>query len=313
MSQPSHNNRAALMIVSAMAIIGTVDAFVAAIGEAIGIWQFLVLRAFFLTPIILLVLVPMGFGRLYVKSWKAVLARSFLVGTGLSLYFAALGVFPLAQAFAGLYAAPIFIVIISLVVLREWVGWVRSLAAILGFGGILIVLEFDFAAVNVTLFIPMIAGVLYGSGHIITGRYCRGESTSVLMLGLTFVHLMWGLLGLILLSVLPVESAQNVPPFLLREWTWSFSEVLPEICVQMFGSVVIMLLVTSAYKTGETSFVSIFENTVFIFGPLFAYFYFGQALSAVQIGGIVMIAAAGVIISLWRNRQERRAAEAAPL
>jgi drug/metabolite transporter (DMT)-like permease len=52
--------------------------------------------------------------------------------------------------------------------------------------------------------------------------------------------------------------------------------------------------------------VSVFEYSVMIFGPFFAWHLFGQPVGLWQAIGIAMIASAGVIIALRSGKEQRR-------
>src|SRR6056297_3880246 len=133
---------AALSILSAMVIVGFIDNFVVLIAAEAGIWQFHAVRALMCLPIFL-GLVWLGLGRIApVRRW-AVVGRSFFLTLAMVLYFAALGVLPVAQAAAGLFTAPIFVVVISAVVLRQRIGPFRIGAVAVGFLGVLMILRPD--------------------------------------------------------------------------------------------------------------------------------------------------------------------------
>ena len=57
-------------------------------------------------------------------------------------------------------------------------------------------------------------------------------------------------------------------------------------------------MVIKAYQLGEPSYVSVFEYSVMIFGPLFAWLAFGQPVGGWQVLGILFIASAGIMIAL---------------
>ena len=65
---------------------------------------------------------------------------------------------PIAQALAGLFTSPIFILLISGLVLRQHIGPVRILAVAIGFFGIIFVVDTDLADLNFLSFLPIFGG-----------------------------------------------------------------------------------------------------------------------------------------------------------
>jgi drug/metabolite transporter (DMT)-like permease len=299
------NTRARLFILGAMLTIGVIDVFVASISQVMGLWQLLLLRAVCMIPLALLCARLFHLGRLEVGQWRWVVLRSALFGTGLSIYFGALGVMPLAQALAGMYASPIFVALITLFFLRSAIGPVRVGAAVLGFCGILMVQKLNITQVHPSVFAALSAGFLYACAAIITRQRCAGESALTLVVAMVAVQGIWGVLGLMTVSVIDPALLAGLPEYLSRGWVWDVSAVQNELILQMFGSVLITVLVTKAYQLGETAEIAVLENTVFVFGPFFAFLWLGQVIDVVQMIGIGVIVMASATISLRTQRAER--------
>ncbi|MEM1506541.1 EamA family transporter, partial [Domibacillus sp. 8LH] len=71
---------------------------------------------------------------------RAGAARPAIHCTAMLVYFGALALLPVAQVAAGLFTAPIFVLVISRFVYGERIGPVRVLAVLTGFAGVLLVL-----------------------------------------------------------------------------------------------------------------------------------------------------------------------------
>jgi drug/metabolite transporter (DMT)-like permease len=184
------------------------------------------------------------------------------------------------------------------VALRQRIGPWRILAVILGFVGILFVLQPDPRDFDTLVLIPMAGGFFYALGMITTRTLCAGEST-VAMLLVSFIVLgLAGAVGLVVLELWPMGVAPGPKGFVTRGWVWPMWPALPWVVLQAVGSVIGVFLIIKAYQLGEPSFVSVFEYSVMIFGPLFAWVAFGQAITFWQIIGIALIAGAGGIIAV---------------
>lgn len=292
-----HPMQAAASMVGSMAIIGVIDNVIALIARDISLWQFQILRAAMGLPVLVLVTWWMGWRLRPLRLW-AVLVRNGLIAVGMLFYFGALAFMPIAQALAGLFVAPIFVLLISVIAFGERVGWLRSIAVLIGFAGVMMVLQPDGESFSALSLMPMLGGFFYAMGSVATQRMCADESTPAMLLGLFSLQAALGVAALIVIGSLSLEVPAGTAGFLVRSWsspsgmTWAF------IALQAFGSLVGVGLLIRAYQLAAPSFAAIFEYSVFVFGPLSAYLIFGQTLQWGQVFGILLIAGTGTVIAL---------------
>ena len=69
------------------------------------------------------------------------------------------------------------------------------------------------------------------------------------------------------------------------------------VVLQAVGATIGVGLIFKAYQMGDASYVSIYEYSVFIFGPAFAWLLMDQPLAALQALGILCITFAGTLIA----------------
>ena len=294
----SINDRAAaLTMMAAMLVIGCIDNFISLIAIDSGLWQFQILRSAMGLPLIILASV-FGFGTLWALRIWAVALRSFFVAFAMLFYFGSLAFMPLAQALAGLFTSPIFILLITAFILREPVGPARIFAVLLGFIGILLVLDSDWSTLNWISFLPVVGGMFYAMGAVATRQLCEGESTLSMLAILFIIQAVIGALALAFLGQFEFTVLEGAAGFIQRGWVWPVSAALPFILLQAVGSVLGVGLIIRAYQIGTASYVAIYEYSVFISGPFFAWMLFGQTVTALQAGGIILIAAAGIVIAI---------------
>lgn len=293
----SINGRAAaLTMLAAMMVIGCIDNFIALIAREAGLWQFQILRAAMGLPLVVLASF-IGFGTLWALRLWAVALRSFFVAFAMLFYFGSLAFMPLAQALAGLFTSPIFILLITAFILREPVGPARIFAVIIGFIGILLVLDSDWATLNWTSFLPVVGGLFYAMGAVATRQLCEGESTLSMLSMLLIIQAIIGVIALGVLGQFELAVPDGAAGFIQRGWVWPVTAALPFIFLQAVGSVLGVGLIIRAYQLGSASYVAVYEYSVFISGPFFAWILFGQTVTVVQTGGILLVAAAGIVIA----------------
>lgn len=286
-------------MLAAMMVIGCIDNFIALIARDAGLWQFQILRAAMGLPLVVLASV-VGFGTLWALRLWAVALRSFFVAFAMLFYFGSLAFMPLAQALAGLFTSPIFILLITAFILREPVGPARIFAVIIGFIGILLVLDSDWATLTWTSFLPVFGGLFYAMGAVATRQLCEGESTLSMLSMLLIIQAIIGALALVVLGQFELTVPEGAAGFIQRGWVWPVTAALPFILLQAVGSVLGVGLIIRAYQLGSASYVAVYEYSVFISGPFFAWMLFGQTVTGVQTGGILLVAAAGIVIA-WRS------------
>lgn len=290
------NNRpiaAAISMLSAMCIIGFIDNFVTVISQSLGLWQLHAMRSTFMAPL-LVVMSLLGLGVMRPENWRPVLARAVVLSTSMMLYFGSLGLMPIAQALAGLFTSPIFVLLINVLVMGQRIGRWRILAVFAGFAGILLVLQPGGDGFSLWMVMPVAAGFFYAISAIATRSWCAGESALSL---LTMNMLVLGVIGGVM-SVVLTSSGWAGDTFLSRGWTWSFADALPWIALQAVGSVIGVFLIIRAYQMDEPTNVAVFEYSIMVFAPFFAWILFAQNLGLLEGVGIAMIVSSGLIIAL---------------
>ncbi len=288
----------ALLVVLSMSGLGFIDNFIRLIAEQAGLWQFHFTRSVIICATILLLARVFNW-RLRPKNWRAVAVRSGFFSTAMVLYFGAAGMMPIAQVAAGLFTSPIFVLVISALFLNVRIGVWRILAVALGFAGVVLILRPDAAALSVLTTIPVIAGLLYALSSIATRRWCEGETTMTLIMGLFSALGLWGLVGLLVFSTVSVPASVSAElPFFTAGWVAPSGVFMFWVMVQAFGSLIAVGLLTRGYQLVEVSFVAVFEYAFLISAAFWAYMLWGQTLDMRSLLGIGLIIVAGVIIAV---------------
>jgi len=302
LAHDKNNMAAAASMVSAMAVIGCIDNLIAPMAAEIGLWQFMALRGVIAVPLIATIALFAGFRLRPYRLWAVVL-RSLLIAVAMLFYFGALAFVPIAQALAGLFTAPIFVLVITGLVLRQPVGPWRILAVALGFSGIVLIIAPWQGTLAWAAVLPVVGGLLYACGSIATRTICAKETVFSMLAGLFVCQFVIGWGALVVLGV-------SEGDFVSRGWVWPVTwQTLGIVAVQAVGSVLGVGLLIRAYSLGDTSYVAPFEYSVFLFGAGFAYLFFGQTLTPLAGIGVFLIVSAGVIIAV-RSRSQRAAVHA---
>lgn len=135
MTDASNRTLAAAGAVAVYAgLIGFTDNFVRVIAADHGLWQFHAVRSAMAAVLLVCLAVPFGLALRPVRA-RAVLARSFIHGMAMLIYFGALAFLPVAQVAAGLFTAPIFVLLIQRFAYGRAIGPVQLAASGLALPG----------------------------------------------------------------------------------------------------------------------------------------------------------------------------------
>lgn len=295
---PNRLGAAALAILGYAVLIGFTDNYVRVIAAEGGLWQFHATRtamavALFLAaaPLMGLVLRPLN--------WRAVVLRSAIHGAAMLVYFGCLAFLTVAQVAAGLFTAPIFVLIFARVLFGQRIGPFRILAALVGFAGVVLVLgpgggvAFGWASV-----LPVLAGALYALGNLATREWCAGESAATLTLGFFLALGLAGLVGMGVLALWPLEAPPGPDGFILRGPVWPSGSFLFWTAVQAVGSAVAVGLMVRGYQLAEASRVAVLEYVLLPVSAAWGWILWNETLTAGAVLGMLLIAVAGALITV---------------
>lgn len=303
--QVGQTGRAAALILGYALLIGFTDTGVRLIARDVNLWQFHGMRSAIALPIIALAGLAMGV-RFWPLNWRAVIARSIVQATAMLIYFAALGFLPLPQVAAGLFTAPIFVLLITRLVYGDPIGPVRIVAVGLGFLGVMLALRpFQSGTLSPALLVPVLAAVFYATGNIAMRRWCPGETAECLTFGFFAGLGIAGLAGWGALAIWPASGA-SADSFLLRPSAWPSATGWLWIVIQAVGSLIAVTMMVRAYQLIEASRASVLEYVILPVVVGWGWLFWGELPDTPASLGMVLIFAAGALIILRGSDAEDR-------
>ncbi|MFM2391983.1 MAG: hypothetical protein RLZZ437_3538 [Pseudomonadota bacterium] len=118
--------------------------------------------------------------------------RNLFHFTGQNLWFHAITLIPLAQVFALEFTSPIWVILLSPLLLGERLTLPRIIATALGFVGILIVTRPDFAHLNAGTITAAASAIFFAATLLMTKALTRDESIVSILFWLTLIQLVLG-------------------------------------------------------------------------------------------------------------------------
>jgi drug/metabolite transporter (DMT)-like permease len=278
-------------------VIAFTDNYVRVIAEDGGLWQFHATRTAMAFVILALVAVPLGL-RLWPKRPMAVAARSAVHAAAMVIYFGALAFLPVAQVAAGLFTAPIFVLLIQRFAYGQHIHGLQVLAVIVGFVGVVLVLGPEaLSGATFAALLPVIAGALYAMGNIATKAWCAQETAGTVVAGFFGMLGVIGMIGMGVLWAFPLPVPEGAEGFLQRGPVWPTGEFLWWTFVQAAGSLLGVGMVVKAYQIAEASRVSVFEYVILPASAAWGFLIWGERLSWMAVAGMALIVVAGVLIA----------------
>ena len=288
---------AGLILVYAM-VIGFTDNYVRVIAEEAGLWQFHLTRSLMAAVLLALAMVPLGL-KLRPVRWGAVVARSGIHGAAMVIYFGALAFLDVALVAAGLFTAPIWVLLISRFVYGHSIGPVRIFAVVLGFVGVVLVLGPEaLAGASLPAVLPVLAGAMYAMGNIATREWCAQESAETLLAGFFAALGVIGAVGMAVLWLAPIAVPAGAEGFLQRGPVWPSGTFYFWTFVQAAGSLVGVGMMIRAYQITDASKASVLEYVILPASAFWTWVLWGTGLAPLAVVGMVLIVAAGSMIAL---------------
>ena len=286
-----------LCTLSGMLVLGASDNCLPFLTADNGLWLFQALRSALGMPVLLLLSLA-GLGAFWPRRWGPVMARNFFHAAAMILYFGSLAFLPIGVVVAGLFTAPIFVLVISVLFRGMRVGLWRWLAVAVGFAGALLVVKPDEGGLTLMSLAPILAGLFYAIGAVATRAWCEGESTVALTAGYFALLGLLGAVGVGVLAIWPMDPPPGPDGWLARGWVPPDATMLLWTGVQAVGSVLGVAFLTKGYQLGEASFVAVNEYSLVVFSSAFAWMMWGQTLGPLALLGMAMIVASGSVIAL---------------
>jgi drug/metabolite transporter (DMT)-like permease len=238
-------------------------------------------------------------------NWKPVLVRTIFITTAMLLYFSVLPMMPIAEAGAGLFTSPIFVLLFSALIFREKVGWRRIMAVAMGSVGVLMVLQPGGAGFTIYNLLPILAGALYAMASIITFRYCQEESSFAVLMSFFVAVGIFGALTTTGLTFFPAPAdLLQQAPFLFSPWKSVDMMFWLWMVLIALGAAIALSFMTRAYQLTLTSYAAIYEYAYLISAGFFGWTMWGTIPGILSMIGIMLIIGAGVIITLAPKLQE---------
>jgi drug/metabolite transporter (DMT)-like permease len=285
-----------MMSVAAGVSVFTIqDVIVKKLSGVYPVHQIVVLRSLVALPILLWATYAEQRGHIKMHRGLLHLVRGFVLYISYTLYYLALARLPIANVIALTFTVPLFVTLLSVLVLGERVRLRRWLALCAGFVGVLVVIRPGLGLFEPAALLPIGSALAYASSAVMARRLGSTESGGAMALTATAVYAVAGVLtAIVLAGVDPPVGGEEPIRFLLNPWLWpsalDFALLATCGCIAAFG----FFFLSQGYRLSEANRAAPCEYAALPWGVLWGYLFFGNTPDTIMIVGALIIMGAGL-------------------
>jgi drug/metabolite transporter (DMT)-like permease len=296
-----------VVIILTVFAMSTADAVIKYASAAFTLWQIFVVRSLFVIPVLagIMILRPQqAFAKDSMFGWSFL--RGFMLAFMYIAIYAAIPLLSLSTIAASLYTAPLFIALLSPLLIGEKVGLGRRAAVVLGFLGVLTILRPGTDSFSYLALIPIVAALLYAVVAIMTRTKCADTPPAVLALSLNLALLLVGAAATVLLAVWqPAQAVASFYPFLFGQWLAMGPREYWVIAILASLMLAISLGLAKAYQSAPPAVIATFDYSYLLFSVFWGFILFADMPDVPTVTGMLMITAAGLLVIRQGNQPGR--------
>ena len=281
----SENFRGAFIMMICMSAFVLNDAFVRLAGDSLPLAQILFIRGL-ITTVLLLAFAIYG-GVFSIKVSKKDKWRIFFrsIAEALTAYFFLTAVMkmPFANVTAILQILPMTVTLAAAIVFKEKVGIIRISLILMGFLGVILIINPSADGFNLYAVYALIAVVLITIRDLITRKLSNEVPTLLPTVSASIGVLLFSVILLINTPLQPLNTQNSLFIFLAAFFI-------------VFGYYTAVLVM----RSGEISFISPFRYTAILFALILGFIFFDEKPDITAFVGIVIVMLAGIVL-MMRN------------
>ena len=294
--------KSGILLTLGLTIFGFADNLTLLVSDEVSVGQFHFSRSL---SAIIIVIVFAYFSNTYlvIKNWTAIIFRTFFNVISMILYFSVIPMMPIAEAGAGLFTSPIFVLIFSFLFFKENITSKQIFAFSLGILGVYLIVGGNLQP-TIYHFFPILAGATYAVGAIITNKYLQEEEPLSILLCFLFSIGLIGLIISLFFTYYPVDvTISEKAPFIYRPWQGQNLYFWIIMFFLGFLSSVAIYLIIKAYQLSKPTYAAIYEYTYLISAGFFSWLFWGIFPNFYGFIGIFSIVIAGALIIISNSTQ----------
>ena len=254
-----NNNQFAIFLIIISIIFGTLmGTFIKLAQEELNVFTTGFLRFFFGYLIITPYILKTKFEVFSTKNLKIHILRSALNLPAMLLGFAALAMLPLEKMTAIHFIVPIIVTILAVIFLKEKIYLYRSIALVMGFLGMLIILRPGIIDISIGIYMALISSLIWSVVIILTKKVSKDDS-AITILSHQYVYM----------------SLFSFPLFIYFWDQPSLKTIIFILCAAMSGTILHIAL-NHAYKLVDVTMTQPYSFLGLVVSSIIGYFVFSD-------------------------------------
>lgn len=283
--------RAVLTIITAIFLFDVQGAIIKHLAGTYPVSQIAVFRNLFgMLPSLLVLLMSVEWraqGRpVKLQRWQLALGRGGMLVIAQMCFYFSLSRMELATATTLAFAGPLFVTTLSIPLLGHRVGWWRGIAVLVGFIGVLLVMQPGGEIFTLAALLPVTAAFFYALSSLTARFFDQSVATAHINLYASVGTLIGSLIIVLLLA--DWQPVQN-----WRHWCWLLA-------MGTAGGIAVLLMI-SAYRMTRPGNLAPFEYMGIPFSFVLGWWFFSESPFDRLFPGTLLIVCAGLIV-VWRER-----------
>ena len=230
--------------------------------------------------------------------------RGILFFAGFLLFYIALSEISLAQATSLFFVSPLFMTILSRIILKNPIGIRRIGAIIIGFSGTILIVRPQFDGLNMHMFLVIVCAFTYSLSMILAKLTADKDSLFQQTFHINIGALLLGTFLYLVISIFLNTTQMTILSDLAKPLIFSNFNVLGLILtISLFGSAGLILLIY-AYRIGSPLLNSPTEYILLVFAIVNGFLFFREVPDFYSWVGMLLIVGSGFFIILRENVKE---------
>ena len=273
-------NKLAIILIIISVFFGTLMlSFLKIAQEDLNVYVAAFLRFFFGLVIILPYIIKTNFTVFKTTHFKKHLYRSMLNVPAMLLYFAALVILPIEKVAAISFVVPLLVTILAVFFLGEKIYIYRTLALIIGFSGMLVILRPGFIDISIGVYMVLVSSFLWSINIIIAKKISKDDSS---------------------ITILAYQSVfMTIFSFIIVLFFWEIpsTKAIIYLLFAALSGTVLHLTLNHAYKLVDVSMTQPYSFLNLVFASLIGYFVFNEIPDLYTWAGASIIFIGIIVIS----------------
>lgn len=256
-------------------------------GTTLGVWQVVFLRFFFATLTMLPVMLASGVSSFKTDRIPLHVARSVLLAAGIALYCNGLAVAPIAVVTTLNFTIPLFTLVMARVFLRETVDATRWIGTLVGFAGVMVVMQPGGAAFDPRWLTVLLSASAFASLDVLNKVFVGKES-------------FW---AMIFYTALFTTLIAAVPA--ARSWVAVSGAQLGLLAVLGAGANLLLYFLLKSFSLVDASALAPFRYTELMWSAAVGWLFFAEVPAITTLLGAAVIIPSTLYV-VWAENQKSK-------